>query len=150
MAADLTLAVRVETPGGNWLELEDEANGYSIHAESFAQRSYTKRNTTADGVWVNGSWAKRSTTQNVQEPLAVWVDGEGSHFLYRTRMQALKDCLDQLSFQVQVDVGDAREVWFCTVPADYVEETSGPLMVATLGVLRATVNRLPDTTLEQI
>lgn len=150
MAAELTLAVRVETPGGNWLELEDEANGYSIHADAFQQRSYTKRNTTADGIWVNGSWAKRSTTQNVAEPLVVWVDGQGSTFAYRTRMQTLKDCLDQLSFQVQLDVGDARETWMCSVPADYVEESSGPLMIATLGVLRATVNRLPDLTLEQI
>lgn len=145
MSDDLTLSCRILTPSG-WLQLEDETNGYVLHAESFASRQYTARKTDIDNEWVRGSYTVRATTGNVTEQLVTWVTG-ADQLAFRTRFYALTQALEQLQFQMEVSIGNAKETMFCMYAGDYTLETNQTFMAATRGLVRANIPRLPDVIL---
>lgn len=149
MAELLDVAAAVHTPSG-WVELEDEANGYELHAESFTSRAVQQRTVNSPGEWISGTFARRSTKENVTEPVSILVDGAGSHFAYATRMKVLRDAFDQTSYTFRVRFGDVLETWVCTMPADYTESCEQPFRFATTGILRVQVAHLPDVTIVEV
>lgn len=147
----LELSVQVNSVTGP-IELEDPANGYSLHADSFAQRAYTHRNVEVSSPWIKGTYATDSVLDNANEALVIWVSGWDpvagveSQYLYQQRMDTLMACFDQLSYQLTRQIGDAVEVWDCEV-SDYTVETQQEFIFATIGVLRVSLNRRPDAPL---
>lgn len=146
--ADLDLSVQVLAPDG-WHELEDEANGYEMHADSFVSRQTPRRNVESDGDWIDGTFARRSTRGNVVEPVVIIVSGS-TPFEFAARMKAAKSWFDQVNYQVKVRFGDAQELWSCTRPGEYTEETAQAMRFATQGVLRVQVSHLPDVVLSEV
>lgn len=147
-----SLSVQITSPTGV-IELEDEANGYSLHGDTFASETYTHRKVEVNSPWLEGTYAVDAVLDNTVEALVVWVsglapDGTYSHFLFRTRLNALKKCFDQISYQITRTIGDAVEAWDCEV-SDYTVETQQEFLFATRGVLRVPVPRRPTATLTQ-
>lgn len=148
----LAASVQVTGPSGV-IECEDPDNGYELHGDSFATQSFTHRNTEISGPWIEGTYASDSVRDNTVEALVVWVDGnspdaEPSHFLFRTRLNALMACFDQLSYKVLRTIGDAVETWDCEV-SDYTVETQQEFLTATVGVLRVQLSRRPAAPITQ-
>lgn len=146
---DLAVSCQLLTPTG-WLEVEDEANGYSLHADTINTRTVTHRAKDSKGDWVEGSFAFSAVRENVTETVAVWVTGEDSIYTFRQRMEVLEDTFNQLWWKVMLTIGDAKETWTVAEPADYTITTSGPLFIATTGSISAQVPRLPALVLEQV
>lgn len=145
---EISLSAVISTVNGD-LELEDEANGYKLHSDSLAQAAVTHRTVTANSPWLEGTYVTDSVRDNTTEALVVWVIGP-THFLWRSRMQALTDALDQLSYTIAVTIDDAVMGWVCPTPADYTIETQQEYIHATRGVVRAQVMRLPQVSLTRI
>lgn len=149
----LSVSVQVLGPDGV-IECEDPVNGYSLHADSFAQSAYVHRTVEVNSPWLEGTYAVDSVLDNTVEALVVWVagiqdDGSYSQFLFRTRLNALKACFDQLSYTVIRTVGDAIESWDCEV-SDYTVETQQEFIFATVGVLRVPLPHRPTVALTQV
>jgi hypothetical protein len=149
MVAELSVGCQLLTPSG-WLEVEDEPNGYSVHADTINTRAVTHRTKDAKGDWVEGGFAFSAVRENITETLAIWVFGYGSVFAFRQRMEVLEDTFNQLWWQVALTVADAKETWTVAEPADYTITTSGPFFVATTGFITAQVPRLPALLLEEV
>lgn len=146
----LAVSAEVSTPGGGWLLLEDEENGLGLHTDTYAERTQTRRTKTADGQWIGGSFGLRSVPESVEETVGVWVDGIDSQWTFRERMQAVQECFDQMRYTVRFTVGDMRETWTCVVPAEYSIATEQAFLVATTGLIKAKVLRLPKVTREHL
>lgn len=138
---DLALSVIIGTPGGGSIELEDPDGGYEIHADSFATAQVTHRKIETNSQYAEGTFAVDAVRDNTTEALVVWVTGINQHD-FRIKCQHLTDCLDQVSFPLQVTIGDAVVTWDCEV-SDYTLETQQEFWHATTGVVRATVPRRP-------
>lgn len=145
---DLTLSARIQAPDG-WHELEDEANGLWLHSDSFATRATPRRNVSSDGDWIDGSFTRRSTRGNVLETVAVWCDGSTA-FEFSTRFEALKSWFDQISYNFELTVGNAKESWVCPQPGEYTEDLNQVFRFATRGLLRVQVARLPHLTVVEV
>jgi hypothetical protein len=141
------IQVALETLVG-WVDLEDVANGYEIHRDSFAQRAVTHRKTEVSSEWIGGSWFSRAVPENYMEAVVVWVTGD-TPFQLAERVSVLTNTFDLLGYGMRFTNNDLREVWACQL-ADYVIETSQPFMYATTAVVRATVPRLPTVVRTQI
>lgn len=139
--SDLDISVQIETPTG-WLELEDEANGYTVGADSFVSSAVTHRKTEINSEWMEGTFISRAVRENVTETVAVYVTGNSPHQL-ATRLNRLTDGFNQLSYAMVVRFGDVSETWSCWV-SDYTVATKTELRHATIAVVSATVPRLPS------
>ena len=69
----LDVDARILGPAG-WIDLEDEANGYTLHDDFANSRATTQRKTDTMGDWVEGTFTVRAVRENVTESVAVWVD----------------------------------------------------------------------------
>lgn len=143
----LDLSAQIQAPGG-WLDLEDEANGYWLHNESFKQSSVTHRKTDISSEWVEGSFTTRGVRENVVEQVSVYVQGATPYQL-QTRLKALTDALEQLTFQMVVRFGDSQQTWTCEM-ADYTVVTQQEYRFATMALVQANVPRLPGAALIQV
>ena len=137
----LDLSARLETPTG-WVELEDEANGYCLSAESFTNSVVNHRKIEVQSEWMEGTYVARSVRDNVQEIVAVWVSGNTPNDL-SNRIQVLTDGFDQLNYQIITRFGDDQTTWKCFV-AGYTIATKIEMRFATSALLTATVPRLPS------
>lgn len=126
--------------------------GVDMHAESFAQRQVSHRKKEITSPWVGGSFVTLSVREQVQEQVSFWVDGEdhlgtdpGKSLQQRMqeRLDLLCSALDQLSYAVDVSIGDQVYRWDCSV-ADYTIETNQPMLEATLALVKATIPRSPS------
>ena len=144
----LDVAARILGPAG-WIDLEDEANGYTLHDDFANSRSTTQRKTDTMGDWVEGTFTVRAVRENVTESVAVWVDAVTPYQL-ATKVEALTDALDQLAFQMEVRFGDSQETWQIVQPADHIEAYDKAYRFATMCLVRATVSRLPTLTRVQV
>lgn len=142
-----TLALSISTALGP-LALEDEANGYELHKDTFGTRNQSYRKTEVSGDWTEGTDVDRAVRENVVESVAVYVSG-ATHYQFATRLKALTDALEQLQYTITRQIGDLQEVWRC-VPADYTVETGQELIFATMGLVRAQVPRKPAVTMTQV
>lgn len=147
MGKDLAVSVVIDTLLGP-LELEDLASGYELHKETIGLRATSYRKVEVSGDFTEGTDTQRAVRANVTEQLSVWVAGT-TQFEFQTRVRALTDALEQLSYTITRTVGDAIEVWQCTT-ADYSLETSQEFLVATIGLIKATVPRKPAVALSQV
>ena len=145
--SDIVLGLQIETPSG-WLELEDEAGGYSLHSETRAPSRSPARKKSINSEWVPGTFVTRSVDENVTESVSVWVTG-ASQFELRTRLQRPAGRAGQLSYQMRFTTGDVRETWECQV-ADYAIQTDQPMLIATWALVKAQIPRLPNPTIEQV
>lgn len=148
MVDDLSVSCRIQTPSG-WLEVEDEANGYTLHSDTRGTRSVTRRTKEVKGEWVAGAFAQRSVPENVSETLAIWVSG-ATTFEFQDRMQVLEDAFDQLVWSVEFTIGDSKETWSIAEPAEYQITTQREFWIARTGYITAQVPRLPTVLREQI
>lgn len=146
--ADLDVSASVLAPTG-WIELEDAANGYELHKDSFARRATSHRKTEVANEWVPGTYVTRSVRESVSEDVVVYVRG-ASPFELSERVSALTDAYDQLAYSFKLRIGDLEQTWSCASPADYTVETQQEFWIATLAVVRATVPRLPAMTIAQV
>jgi hypothetical protein len=142
MSKNLDLSVVIDTALGP-LELEDAVGGYEIGKASFATAPTTWRKQE-----ISAEYVDRAVRENVQEALEVYVSGS-TQFEFQTRVSALLDALGQLVYTITRRIGDAQEVWSCTV-ADYSLETQQEFLVATIGKVTARVPRLPTVTRTQV
>jgi hypothetical protein len=147
MSKNLDLSVVIDTALGP-LELEDAVGGYEIGKASFATAPTTWRKQEISAEYVEGTYVNRAVRENVQEALEVYVSGS-TQFEFQTRVSALLDALGQLVYTITRRIGDAQEVWSCTV-ADYSLETQQEFLVATIGKVTARVPRLPTVTRTQV
>lgn len=150
---DIFVSVEVSGPAGI-IECEDVDNGYSLHSDSFATETHTHRTVEVNSPWLEGTYAVDTVLDNTVEALVVWVagnapDGTDSQFLFRSRLNALKRCFDQLSYQVVRTIGDAIEIWDCEV-SDYTVETQQEFIFATRGVLRVPLPHRPTVVLSAV
>lgn len=136
---DLDLQVKVQAATG-WFDLEDGAH-YSVHADSLASKSVSYRQRTVENDFVEGSFIATSVRENITETLAFWVSGS-SHYEWRTYVDKLTDALEQLSYLVMVRIEDMAEYWTCS-PAQWTVETQREFIHARMGVVRASIPRLP-------
>lgn len=147
MSKDLEVSVVIQTPLGD-LELEDAENGYEVGKAAFASSQVSWRKQEINAEYVEGAYTNRAVRENVQETLEVYVAGL-TQFEFQTRVRALTDAFGQLTYTITRTIGDAQEVWNCTV-ADYTVETSQEFLVATIGKISARVPRLPTAELSQV
>lgn len=145
--SDPALAASIEGVLG-WIDLEDEAGGYELHADSFASRQVQLRKVEAEGEWVEGSYTTRSVRGNIVEPLVVYVSG-ATIYECRMRTKALTDALEQLRFGFTLTVEDYKETWSCFA-SEYTIEANQPLMFARKVIVRASVPHLPAVIQEQV
>jgi hypothetical protein len=147
MSKDLDLSVVVETLAGP-LELEDPDNGYELGKSSLGTRAVSWRKQEINAEYVEGTYLNRAVKENITEPLEVYVAGSTT-YEFQTRMSVLLDAFGQLAYTITRRIGDAQEVWNCTV-ADYSVETSQEFLVARIGKVTANVPRLPTVVLTQV
>jgi hypothetical protein len=138
---ELDIACRIQATNG-WIDLEDGQH-YAIHGESFAERQQTYRKREINSPWIEGTFAISAVRENTTEQLVVWVKGD-THYEWRVYLERLTDALSQLSYRVMLRVGDMADYWDCWA-ADYSVQTQREFWHAKLGVVRATVPRLPAT-----
>lgn len=138
---NLDVTAKIQTPTG-WLELEDEANGYTLSADSFASSAVSHRKVEVSSEWMEGTFVVRSVRENVTETVSVFVTGATPAEL-SDRLLALTDGFDQLNYAMVVRFADAQETWSCQV-ADYTTSTKAELRHATMAQVTATVPRLPS------
>lgn len=141
--SDLELIVKAETETG-WLYLEDEENGYSLHAESHREQAVTHRTQKTDNIWAEGELVTAKARNNVMEPVTVWVTGQ-TPFEYQARMEVLEAVFEQLHYRIMWRLGDAVEWWSCQV-SDYTRHQEREHMHATTGYLSIQVSRQPRVT----
>jgi hypothetical protein len=139
-AGDLDLQIKILAATG-WIDLEDGQH-YEVHKDTLATRQITHRQRTVTSEFIEGSFAATSVRENVNEALVIKVTGD-SYYEWRTYIAKLTDALEQLTYQVMVRIEDATEYWDCQ-PANYSIETQQEFIHARLGIVRATVPRLPD------
>ena len=143
MNQEIDISVMIETPTG-WLELEDEANGYTLGADSFASSATTHRKTEINSEWMEGTFVSRAVRENVTETVAVYVSGDTPHQL-AMRLEKLTDGFNQLSYAIVVRSADIADTWSCWV-SDYTVATKTEMRHATIAMVTATIPRLPGTT----
>lgn len=143
----LDVSVVVEAPTGP-LEVEDPANGYWLHKDSFASKGVSFRKLDLEGDYVEGADVLRAVPGNVTETLAVFVKGETNYELL-TRVKVLTDAFHQLQFTITRVTGNAQEVWSCRT-SQYSIETEQAFQHATLAIVRAQVPRLPSVALSEV
>ena len=141
LANELNLSVSIETANG-WLDLEDEAGGYTVDATAFAERSVSHRKVESSSGWMEGTYVSRSVKENVNETVAVQVTGATASEL-KKRTNDLVAAFEQLSYQMIVSIDDDQEIWSCTV-ADYAITTSQAFMFSRMAIVKATVPHLPS------
>lgn len=146
-SALLPVEAEIETPLG-WLALDDEANGYELHKESFNSQQVQARKVDAEGDWVEGTYTVRAVRGNVMENVAVWIEGDDPYQL-AVRIQAFTDGLEQLQFRFRHTIGNLREEWVC-MWSEYRIETEQAMQFATIALVRATIPRLPSITRELV
>jgi hypothetical protein len=144
--AQLDLSCVIETAAGP-LQLQDPESGYELAKESLASRSVNYRKIEVSGDFTEGTYTDRRVRGNVTESLSVYVAGE-SAYEFRQRVRRLTDALEQLAFTITMRVEDATETWRCTC-ADYSIDTTQEFMFATIGLVKATVPRLPAAALSR-
>lgn len=144
-ASDLDLQIKIFSATG-WIDLEDGRH-YEVHKDTLATRQITHRQRTVTSEFIEGSFAATSVRENVNEALVIKVSGT-SHYEWKRYIAKLTDALEQLTYQMMVRVEDATEYWDCQ-PANYSIETQQEFLHARLGVVRATVPRLPELLLVQ-
>ena len=143
----LDISFEILTPSG-WVELEDPANGYSLHRDSFNQRTVQHRSLMASNDWVAGAYAARSVRDNVVEDVAFYVNGETTYECM-SRVDLVLSAFDSLTYQARLRRNDHRETWTCT-PADYTLESDQPLIFATMVLVKAKIPRHPTKAVEQV
>jgi hypothetical protein len=136
----LNISAKIESPTG-WLNLED-GQYYSLHGDSLAGRTQTYRRREVSAEWIEGTFPVSAVRDNTIETIAVWVRGD-SHYEYRTKQDALAACFEQLAYQFMMRVDDVTEYWQCFA-SDYGIELQREFRHAIIGVVRATVQRLPQ------
>jgi hypothetical protein len=141
--SDLDYTLEISTPLG-WLLLEDEANGYSLGAGTKSEVSTSRRDRTTEGQWVEGTFTLASVKGNEEVPVEVYVEADTPAVLDQ-RLQVLKDAFDQLTYQIRETWEGMERVWYC-MPGPYSISASTALMVAKEALFKATVPRLPTTT----
>lgn len=144
--SDIDVSFQLLTPTG-WIELEDPENGYELERGSFATRSVSHRSNIVNSEWVAGSYASRSVRDNITEDVSFYVGG-ATTFECRTRMQAVLEGFEALTYQAIMRIEDYQETWTC-IPADYTLESDQPLIAATLVLVRAKIPRHPAALVEQ-
>ena len=145
--ADVDVSVQIQTPSG-FVELEDQAGGYELHAECFASRQVGQRKSEVTAEWYGGTYVWGSVPDQVAEDLVFYVSG-ATPYETATRLQTVVDAFESLSWQLVYRFGDLQETWQCT-PADYSLESNQPLMFATKVIVRARVPRNPVVAREQV
>lgn len=136
---DLTVSVLITTPAASTMELN--ADPYRAEASSRSTQQTAWRKVMATNPYVEGSYPVSAVKDNIVEQLSVYVTGSTSADL-RAKLEALKACLDQLSYSIAWSVGGDVEYWKCFT-AEYSMESSQPLQVARKALLKAQVPRLP-------
>ena len=141
---NLGLSMMIQS-GTLWLQLEDPAGGYELHAETFATRQVSHRKKDVSSEWVEGEYTQRSLRENVVEAVSVWVSGETVGETM-TRMRALTSCLDQPNFGIRWEIDGYSETWQCQ-SSDYSIESDQPMLFSRLCLVKAQVPRLPGVVL---
>lgn len=59
-----------------WLALQDERAGLKLHPDTFASSQMTHKRITASNVFVPGTFTVRSTPDNIEETVGVYVSDE--------------------------------------------------------------------------
>lgn len=142
--ADLDLAARIVANG---VTLELEQAPYSLAATSRAAAQVSHRKHEVSSPYVEGSFATHAVRENIVEPVDVYIETTNRR-LMRDALDALELALSFPNWTLQWDwrgLNGVRETWTCFA-ASYTIETSQPLMVATMALVRAQVPRLPTKT----
>jgi hypothetical protein len=137
----LDLSCKIQAAAG-WIDLEDGLH-YSVHGESFAESSQTFRRHEVSSEWVEGTFPINAVRENVAEQLVVWVKGS-THYEYVQYRNKLTAALTQLSYQLMLRIEDLATYWQCWA-ADYTLQEQREFRHARIGIVRATVPRLPAT-----
>ena len=143
----LTVSLVLDGPAGP-IELQDPAHGYELHKDTFATAATTHRKQEVSSEWMEGTFTSRGVRDNILEQVVVWVSG-ATQYEFQSRLQAIIDALEQLSFTMTKTLGNARWDWSCSM-ADYSVETSQEMLFATTGLIRAQVPRRPLAPMTQV
>lgn len=149
-AIDLSVTATLHGTGLADLTIPSPDRSYYLEGSALNQIQAQHRPNTVDGQWIDGSFATRSTLGNVTENLSVFIDGHGSQFAFRTKLEALLKFLSLTSWSIDWAIGDARFTWTCPEPADWMINTQQEFLVATLGNVQAQVARLPAVSIAQV
>lgn len=108
-------SVQVEVPQG-WLDLNDGLV-YRVAADSFDSANQQFRRQQVISPFVGGKFTVNSVPDQVEETLAVWVNGVESIDL-QDNIDNLINAMTQFHYQVRIDIDANRRVWNCE-QADY-------------------------------
>lgn len=143
------LGFRVRLIGSVTIELEGGV--YSLEASSRSDQATPIRKHEVSSPYVEGTYTTAAVRDNVVENISVYVDGGTPDALY-TSVRALRQQLARPSYKIEWDwwrneTGTSvyRETWTCFAAQVTVESTQ-PLMVARLALVRAQIPRLPEPT----
>lgn len=143
---DLAVACNLKANG---VTLALAAAPYDLAATTRAAAQVSHRKHEVDSPYVEGSFTTHSVRENIVEPIDVYVGGIGVlRRDYQTALDNLEAMLSQPAFTLEwrfLGVGGTVETWTCFA-ANYTIESSQPLMMATLALVRAQVPRLPTKT----
>ena len=141
----------IQTPGESAPVL---IPGIELHAESLNQRAISHRKTEIVSKWVAGSFVTQSVREEVIEQVSFYVDGRNDYgfwpdkspqYRLQKRLDQLESALCQLSYAMELRIGDLVYHWDCSV-AGYTIQTDQPLLAATMALVKAQIPRSPNAT----
>ena len=144
---ELDVGATILTPTG-WVNLEDEAGGYWLAADSFTESVTSHRKTEIDSEWMEGSFISRGVQAVVVEKVSVYVKGATPYQL-AARLKRLTDGFNQLAFSMVVRFGDNQETWDCNL-SDYTLSAKQEMRFATMVLVNASVPRQPTVVRAQV
>lgn len=137
--ADLVTAA-VLTSSLGVLDLHDEVS-YKLESSTRDNRQVTHRKQDATNPYTEGSLTVHAVRENVTENVSVFVYGTGQQSA-KELVDAFTDVLDLPYYVLALTIGDNDELWYCTT-ADYSIQTTQPLQVARMALVKAAIPRLP-------
>lgn len=131
---------------GNLVIDGPNAAAYELATETIADQQVTWRKEEVNNAWIEGTFVIGAVRENVQETLAIWVNGPTTA-LVEQRVYELTRRLRQIKWGVVLLIDGVTQTWVCSGPADIAVKQSYEFLHAPTALVTAKVNRLPKKTL---
>jgi hypothetical protein len=133
--------------GATWITLNDHVN-YRVAAEDMGNVSQTRRRTTAESPYYDGTFVVHSTLDQVTMNLTVYVYGASPSNVTENILYLI-DLVSQDQFQMRVRMDDDMQTYQCDA-ADYSVDRSHVFAHNTMAAVKLQVTRFPKTSYEII
>lgn len=133
--------------GGRWVSLNDMVN-YQVAADSFSDRSQSRRRVTATSPVYDGTFEVHSVLENVTEQISVRIYGQSQNEVTENFL-LLRDAFAQTRYNVRLRLSDHLETWLC-MPAEWNLDRTHVYVHNCQAVMKLSIPRFPNPTYEVI